>query len=358
MASVPFQSPNLDMAAALDPLQISLVSRITRINEYTKTAKLKDSPPANTSVDEAHTSLVKAGEALAQQTRAFHLLMGTSPPPEQLQACARDLVSAVEMYDSWVGTLLTVALPAVRKAVGGQLCLVLESLHNVVRKVIQHGEATASDVGRVQAAVDALPALQTSARDTATKLLGEAKLLAADALREVREAIAEGKASGAAKGEEDDEEEGDEEEEEEEEPEFFAIAAVATPAEQLVAAAVETLHVAHDDGLRSGGGDDTTLTMLITCAQAASTCIDSTVACAYDGDVPGVAKNAASLGKVMGKLIGVLGRRCGLQDDARCSRLSATLDASLAELTSACAALEEQEKQQAAVKGVAALSIS
>jgi hypothetical protein len=339
---------------ALSPLQTSLIPRIARITEVSKQKTLSDDTGAQSTVAEAHENVCKAGAALAQQARAFHFLFSGGPPSvSDAEGVARDLEKAITMYDSWVGTLLTLALPAVRKAAGGPCCLVLQSLSALVSKAVQ-GKAQAPDVGKLQEAVDALTKLQTSAAATAAKLLRESARLAADALREVKEAIAEAKGEGSGGGfgmmDDDEEEDGEDDDEE-----LLADASISGPLEKLVSSAHELLLCTTDEGLKAPGASNATLSMLITCGQAASTCLDSTVACAHEDDVKGLAAHAASLHKVLTKLHGILSQRCGMEQHERRLRLAAAFEVALAELTAAC---KKVETGGATAEAVGAMAIS
>ena len=316
------------VADALAPAQLALVQRIARLQEYTK-SKTVGEAPAGASPVEAHANVCQAGVALAQQSRAFFFLMqdGTASP-EDARGVGRDLIKAVEMYDSWVGSLLSGSLPVVRKAAGGPCCLVLQTLSSLISRSV-NGQAVAHDVGRIQAAVDELPKLQTSGARTAEKLVREAAQLVNDALREVREAVAE-----ANSGMNDDEDEDDEEE-------LLASEAISAPLDQLVSDAVDALILAADEGLAAAS--NATLALLITCAQAVSTCTDSTVASAHEDDVAGVTAHARSLAKVLKKMLQILAAQCALEAHPTCVRLAGTIDKALAELTAACEQLQAAE---------------
>ena len=71
--------------------------------------------------------------------------------------------------------------------------------------------------------------------------------------------------------------------------ELLADASISGPLEKLVSSAHELLLCTTDEGLKAPGASNATLSMLITCGQAASTCLDSTVACAHEDDVKGLA---------------------------------------------------------------------
>ena len=261
------ESSSRGKTTALAALQRDLIARIARAQEATKT-RVSSAERVTTPVAEVHETLCKAGLALAQQARAFFFLMQDKPSEAHLEGCARDLEKAIELYDSWVGTLFSVVLPAVRKVVGGPCCLVLQATAVLVNKANSGTEVTAPDVGRLQEAVDALPKLQTSASATAGRLMRESARLAADALRELRESIEEARADGAIEEEEDDEEAAAAAEEEEEE-ELLGQASVAKPLERLIGAAGATLEVAADEAVGDASAADAVLTILITCAQAA-----------------------------------------------------------------------------------------
>ena len=339
-AADPETARRVAVADALAPAQLALVQRIARLQEFAKVKTVGDAPAGAAPV-EAHANVCQAGVALAQQSRAFFFLMqdGTASP-DDARGVGRDLIKAIEMYDSWVGALLSASLPVVRKAAGGPCCLVLQTLSSLISRAV-NGQAVAHDVGRIQAAVDELPKLQTSGARTAEKLVREAAQLVNDALREVREAVAE--ANNGHRDEEEDEDEDDDEEE------LLASEAISAPLDQLVSDAVDALILAADEGLAAAS--NATLALLITCAQAASTCVDSSVASAHEDDVAGVSAHARSLAKVLKKMLQILAAQCALEAHPTHVRLAGTIDKSLAELTAAC------EQLQAAEQGVGGLKI-
>jgi hypothetical protein len=340
-------------AEALAPVQALIAERVKRIQEFSKQkGGTVDASPTATPVGEAHASLCRAGEALAQQARNLHFLLQDGTTAEHAQGVARDLQKAVEMYDSWAGTLLSVAMAPVRKATGTPCALVLQTVSGLVSKAVV-GHAQASDVGRVQETVDALKSLQMSGAATTAKLLRESAKLVLDAAREVREAAAEAKEGGGsgAYAFGDDVDGGGGDDDDDDEDELLADEAVSAPLEQLVSATAEALLAAAADGVSSAS--DATLSMLITCGQTASTVVDSTVASAHEDDVGSVRKNAASLGKVVAKLHTVLAQRCGMEQHARRRELEAGAADGLKSLTAACAKLLEPDSD-----GVGALSIS
>lgn len=288
----------------LPKLQQSLAARIARIQEATKSRSAPQTERVTTPVAEAHASLCSAGTALAQQARTFFILMQHAPSASDIEGCAREFTSAIDMYDSWAGALLSIVLPAVRKSIGAPLNLVLQTTAGFVGKFVQGTGAVASDAGMIQEAVDALPKLETSAITATVRMLQQSGRLVADALRELKESIAEASGDGT-------EEEDDAMDEDEDESELLASAAVAEPLVRLVAAGGTSLDVAANDALGGGadagdgaaGPDAAVLTMITTCAQAAATCVDSTVASAMEDDEAGLAAQAASLGKVCFSLL-------------------------------------------------------
>lgn len=332
------------VASALDPLQRELVKRIARIQQITQHKGNFEEPP-DTPVAEAHDTLCKSAEALAQQLRAFRFLVqdGTASA-EDAAGVVRDLTMAVDMYDSWVGTLLRVVLPVVRKTVGNPCCMVLQSLSAYLSREVG-GQGTALDVGKVTTAIDALTKLQTSGSAVVRQTLVQNAKLARDAVREVREAAAEAKAGGGLFGMDDDDDDGGAaDDDDEDEGELLADDTISAPLQQLVSSAHALLSSAAKVDLDRVG--NTSLNMLLTCANATSTCVDATVACAHEEDAKGLSAHAASLARVLSKLFDVLEMRCGVAPSAQRPH-----EAALAELTAACAKVQ-------AAEGVAALSIS
>ena len=267
--------------------------------------------------------------------------------PANAEGCAKDLEKLVEVYDSWVGQLLTNALPIVRKAAAKECAKVLEAL-GVLLKKASAGEALASDAGRVQEAADALPKLETSGVAIAHKLLHDQVRLCADVEEELKESIEESKAHTQEEEEEDEDEE-DMGGAGEMVSELLKTSELAAALQGLVSGARLSLLMAADEGTTPA--TDAALNMLITCAKAASTCIDATVASAYEDDADALGKHAQSLLKVLKKLHDVLKERCGLKDNERRAKLEADLDSAAATLVGACTTA-------AAEDGVAALSVS
>ena len=358
------QTVSLANMGGLDALLANLNERAARIVEFSKAKGVAgvNGEDGRAQVAEAHASLNKAAEALAQQTRALHLLIGCAPSDDDLEGCIRDLAKAVELYDSWVGSLLQTALPFVRKAAGAPCALVLQALGAVLQKAAAR-TLQAADVGRVQEAVEAIKRLETKSVVVARQLLTQSAKLCADALREVHESIAEAKTSGGGAGklgaadEADEDEDADADAEEEEEAELLGSDAIGGPLESLIGSCAGMVDLACEAGVLQGASDKV-LPLLITCAQATSTCIDSAVASAYEEDAAALSSHAQALGKIASRLHDALRDRCGVDaaHEARRAALQAAMDAQLPMLVAACA--EEQDVGAVAEGGMGGITVS
>lgn len=363
-----------DDASALERFHAELAARVAKLLDSSKAQRAAttaaDANAEAALATTAHDMMVKAGEGIAQQTRTFHLLMGCNPSAADIAGCVRDLIKAVDTYDSWVSALLQAVLPVVRKSIGQPCAMVLKALAGVVQKAATTGKSVASDTGKVQEAVDAIRKLEIASSVVAARLLRESARLARDALRELKEVVADVKKSAAAGKEggerrangdgaddEDDEDEGDEEEDDE--AGLLAVSAIASPLETIVDAGAQTIEISADVVCAAPAASwtpqrDPVLNMLITCAQATSTCIDSAVASAYEVEPKALAGHAGSLCKVLKRMYGVLRERCGVEGHAASERLATlelAVECELAALQAACAAEEASEQ-------VAALAIN
>ena len=151
----------------------------------------------------------------------------------------------------------------------------------------------------------------------------------------------------------------DDDEDDDDEAGLLAVSAIASPLETLVDAGARTIEISADVVCAAPAASwtpqrDPVLNMLITCAQATSTCIDSAVASAYEVEPKALAGHAGSLCKVLKRMYGVLRERCGVEGHAASERLATlepAVERELAALQAACAAEEASEQ-------VAALAIN
>ena len=245
-----------DDASALERFHAELAARCELLDSSKAQRAATTAADANAEAalaTTAHDMMVKAGEGIAQQTRTFHLLMGCNPSAADIAGCVRDLIKAVDTYDSWVSALLQAVLPVVRKSIGQPCAMVLKALAGVVQKAATTGKSVASDTGKVQEAVDAIRKLEIASSVVAARLLRESARLARDALRELKEVVADVKKSAAA-GKEggerrangdgaDDEDDEDEEDEEEDDELGCCISAIASPLETIVDAGAQTINL-------------------------------------------------------------------------------------------------------------------
>lgn len=155
----------------------------------------------------------------------------------------------------------------------------------------------------------------------------------------------------------------DDEGEEEEEGGLLGLDSIAMPLSELVGVGAQTIEVSKDvlAATPSASQHDAVLYSLITCAQAASTCVDSAACAAYEAEPKTLFGHATSLSKVLLKLVEVLRQRCGvIQGHAAASRLSsieASIERNLAALKVACAAaagdVEQDKHNQKALEAMA-----
>jgi hypothetical protein len=286
--------------------------------------------------------------------------------------CARDLLKVADTYVSWSAQLLQAALPVARKAAGPPCARVMKSLSNMVQKAAATKKTAPADVGIVQDAVDALRSLVVESKAVATRLLGESARLARDAEREIQESIAEAKASplgGASAHDTDEKGEDDEGEEEEEEEEggLLGLDSIAMPLSELVSMGAQTIEASKDVIAATPSASwtpqhDAVLHSLITCGQAASTCIDSAACAAYEADAKALMGHVTSLSKVLLKLVEVLRQRCGVVEGhtaaGRLASIEASIERNLAALKVACAAAADDDDEQDHQKALAAMTIS
>jgi hypothetical protein len=247
----------------------------------------------------------------------------------------------------------------------------MKSLSNMVQKAAATKKTAPADVGIVQDAVDALRSLVVESKAVATRLLGESARLARDAEREIQESIAEAKASplgGASAHDTDEKGEDDEGEEEEEEEEggLLGLDSIAMPLSELVSMGAQTIEASKDVIAATPSASwtpqhDAVLHSLITCGQAASTCIDSAACAAYEADAKALMGHVTSLSKVLLKLVEVLRQRCGVVEGhtaaGRLASIEASVERNLAALKVACAAAADDDEQDHQ-KALAAMTIS
>jgi hypothetical protein len=344
--SVVTSPTNNDMSLA--DMRKSLASRAARIQEFSKSrghaAPSDDASSSCATVAEAHEMLCKAGEALVQQARAFFFLMQDNPSEEHLAGVSRDLEKAIELYDSWVGSLLTAVLPVVRKSIGTPCANVLLVLDSLVAKAAAPGGANASDVGQLTHVVDALAKLLTSSAAATAQAVGENVRLISDATSELHESITESRAARATLGQQQvgdvEEEDEDDDEREEDVSELLMAEAIAGPLARFIAGAGASVKLAGDAAMLGRVSSDATLAMLITCAQASSNGVDATVCATYEDDAPSVAAHATSLMKVLRKLHQLLRERCGIDAASELGEklvaLEGALEAECTALGTAC----------------------
>ena len=241
----------------------------------------------------------------------------------------------------------------------------------MVQKAAATKKTAPADVGIVQDAVDALRSLVVESKAVATRLLGESARLARDAEREIQESIAEAKASplgGASAHDTDEKGEDDEgEEEEEEEGGLLGLDSIAMPLSELVSMGAQTIEASKDVIAATPSASwtpqhDAVLHSLITCGQAASTCIDSAACAAYEADAKALMGHVKSLSKVLLKLVEVLRQRCGVVEGhtaaGRLASIEASIERNLAALKVACAAAADDDDEQDHQKALAAMTIS
>ena len=272
------------------------------------------------SAETAHESLTKAGALLAQAVRTFYMLLQSDPVHSHVEGGERDLEKAVVTYDSWARALLSVVLPAARKSVGAACCMVLHGVVTFTERAKTPASLRAADVGPVEDAVKKLSELETSGGACTRRMLRESRSIIADALRELGESIAEVR----------DEAAGDDDDDDDDEPSLLANPAVASALEALLRGTVSSLDLAVAAVERPQA--TAVLTMLITCARAASTQVD-TLVCAADeeDDLDVVRGHAASLSRVMLKLHQTLAK-CALDDDAGRAAVQAGIEGASAAL--------------------------
>ena len=282
------------------------------------------------SVDVAAEQLRTASEALCQAARLLYILMmGGAPSDAELTSCVRDLEKAAASYDSWARVVLACCLPAARRAIGPPCCQVLQCVCTFLTRA-QSGPLQASDVGPIQEATASLASLETSPKACCRRLLQESGRLVADALRELRESIAEAQAEargdGAQVGDDDDDDDDDDDE-----PALLARVAISAPLTRLLECVDGSIRLAEERGVERAEAD-VTLTMLITCGAASSEQVDTLVCAADDDDVDALREHASSLARLIKKINEVLSKRCGLDDDAARAKLDADAAAALDEL--------------------------
>ena len=278
------------------------------------------------------------------------------------------MLKTVDTYDSWSAQLLQAALPVVRKAIGTPCAKVLAALSGMVQKAAATKKTAPADVGMVQDAVGALRSLEVESITVAIRLLGESERLVRDAEREIQESIAEAKpATDAATSGDENGKSGDGDGELSEDDEdmsgLMAVDMIAKPLVELVGLCVQTIEVSKQVVASWTAQHDAVLHTLITCAQAASTCIDSATCSAYEAEPKALMGHAASLSKVLCKVVEVLRQRCGvIQGHAAADRLATiekSVESNFAALKAACEAAEEEERQEeTSQKALGALSIS
>lgn len=295
---------------------------------------------------EAHETLGRAASALAQQARTCFFLVDGGPSAADLAGGLRDLERAATVCYSWAAKLFEVVPPAVRRLSGPPCALVLNAAAGVAARA-ESRQLTPADVAKVERAAEALAALDVSASAACARLLRTSHGLVADALRELRQAVAP--ASGGGGGDPDDSDGGGDGsgDDEDDEVELLGCAPVAAPLVRLVACAAETIELAAAAGVESApaGANDAAAGLLTMCGETTSVQVDALACAAYDDDAAALAKYAGSVGKLLGKLRSVLGQKYGLADDGRLGALGAEAEASAAALVAACAAVELEGSQ-------------
>jgi len=279
-------------------------------------------------VGRAHGDARSAAASLAQQARALHLFDILDAPETQAVACIADLDRHAAVYATCAGLFLSLCGGVVHKLAASPCADVLRCAAQLLRKTAAR-QAQASDVGRLEAAVDAVGRLAWQPGSAAVLLIERQEGLMRDALQELLEAVEEGAG-------EQGEGEGEEEEEE-----LIHQPALALAVRQLLESTLSTVHASRAAAVRStaDSGQSRLAEQLSAGAKAASQLVDSLVcALVHEDDADGVASYSTSLGKVVRKLhsLGAGGA------DAGAAALDALVERCVTEAR--CAAGEEGEE--------------
>lgn len=286
-------------------------------------AKVTAEGETSASVEVAHEKLVTAGKLLAQAGRVFYFLLQSSPSGEDIQGGERDLEKAIVVYDSWARTLMSVVLPVARKEIGNACCLVLKSVMVLTARTSKPSTVQSSDCGPLEEAVESLASLEVSGVGCCKKVLKQNAALIDDALRELRDSIAEANQSSERNPAIVDDDPDEDDEDDADGNALLEDASVAAPLESLVCAALDSFELARRVSAEANA--EIALTMLITCAQAASSEVDNLVCAADEEDGDGVRQHARSLARLLLKLHQVLSMHCGVGEDAQRVKLEAAV---------------------------------
>ncbi|EOD22265.1 hypothetical protein EMIHUDRAFT_207449 [Emiliania huxleyi CCMP1516] len=206
-------------------------------------------------VGRAHGDARSAAASLAQQARALHLFDILDAPETQAVACIADLDRHAAVYATCAGLFLSLCGGVVHKLAASPCADVLRCAAQLLRKTAAR-QAQASDVGRLEAAVDAVGRLAWQPGSAAVLLIERQEGLMRDALQELLEALLE--------------------------------------------STLSTVHASRAAAVRStaDSGQSRLAEQLSAGAKAASQLVDSLVcALVHEDDADGVASYSTSLGK-------------------------------------------------------------
>ena len=148
-------------------------------------------PAAGLDLPALHDNVLQVAAALVQASRSFHFVSQPPANAEEVASCVRDLEKAAMSYAFWAGALLGAASDAVRRLAAPPCTSVVKLVARIVDKVAaadsQSGHAlAASDVGRLEKAVEQLGALALRGADAAVAALAQNLRLVEDAMSELQ----------------------------------------------------------------------------------------------------------------------------------------------------------------------------
>ena len=340
-------------------------------------------PAAGLDLPALHDNVLKVGAALAQASRSFHFVSSPPAKAEDVASCVRDLEKAAMSYTFWAASFLGATSAAVRRLAAPPCTSVVKLVARIVDKVAaadsQSGHTlVASDVGRLEKAVEQLGALALRPADAAVATLAQNRRLVEDVMAELQASahashhavcrVARGRrrrvhvlapqasAVEAREGEGEGEEGDGMEVDDDDERELLADPALSTPLLRLAGCAAELLELGEQCMARARGGGaldaaaERAAGVLVTIAKAVSAQLDSLVVAAHDDDADGVREYAESFAKLLAKLHGQAGAclraeaaaagdggEMGMHQ-ARMDRLHAEVKSSLAAILAATSA--------------------